>query len=61
MRKALRIIAVFAGTVSVVSVVILGFIYFEDISGRLNVFKNKIFDKISEKNNRSKDITTNDD
>ena len=49
MRKALRIVAVSAGIVSVVSAVILGCIYLEDITGHLKVYKTKLFKKINEK------------
>ena len=35
MRKALRIISIFAGIVSIVSAVILGWIYLEDIAGHI--------------------------
>lgn len=49
MRKALRIVAVSAGIVSVVSAVVLGCIYFEDITGQLKVYKTNLFKKINMK------------
>ncbi len=49
MRKALRIIAVSSGIISVVSMAILGFVYLEDILGHLNIFKDKLFKKIYDK------------
>ncbi len=42
MRKALRIVAISAGIVSVVSAVILGCVYFEDITGYIKKIKSKI-------------------
>lgn len=45
MKKALRIVALFAGIVNVVSVVVLGFIYLEDITKYLKVFKIKFHKK----------------
>lgn len=49
MRKALRIISISAGLISVVSAVILGFIYLEDIVGHIQKVKIKIADKINNK------------
>ena len=49
MRKALRIISATAGLISVVSAVILGFIYLEDMFGHINRVKIKIADKIGNK------------
>lgn len=46
MRKALRIIAVSAGIVSVVSAIMLGYIYLEDIAGQIKKVKTKIIDII---------------
>lgn len=48
MRKALRIVTISAGIVSVVSAVILGFIYLEDIVGYLNKVKTKVVSKIED-------------
>jgi hypothetical protein len=48
MRKALRIVTISAGIVSVVSAVILGFIYLEDIVGYLNKVKTKVVNKIED-------------
>lgn len=48
MRKALRIIAVSAGIVSVVSAVILGCVYLEDLLGYFKKFRSKISDRISD-------------
>ncbi len=48
MRKALRIIAVSAGIVSVVSAVVLGCIYLEDIAGHIKKVKTKISNKIND-------------
>ncbi len=50
MRKALRIIALSSGIISIVSMVVLCFIYLEDLTGHLNIFKNKLFKKLSERN-----------
>ena len=41
MRKALRIISITAGLISVVSAVILGFIYLEDVVGHIKNIKTK--------------------
>ena len=48
MRKALRIITISAGIVSVVSAVVLGFIYLEDIVGYLNKVNTKVVSKIED-------------
>ncbi len=48
MRKALRIIAIAAGIISILSTVILGFVYLEDFFGQINKIKSKISNKISE-------------
>ena len=46
MRKALRIISISAGIISVVSAVVLGYIYLEDIVGYIKKVKTKaIFSK----------------
>ena len=48
MRKALKIVAVSAGIVSVVSAVVLGCVYLEDIAGHIKKIKSKISNKISD-------------
>lgn len=48
MRKALRIISLSAGIVSVVSAVVLGCIYLEDIAGHIKKIKTKITNKIND-------------
>lgn len=48
MRKALRIISISAGIVSVVSAVVLGCIYLEDIAGHIKKVKTKITNKIND-------------
>lgn len=48
MRKALRIVSISAGIVSVVSAVILGYIYLEDIAGYINKTKTKLINKIED-------------
>ena len=47
MRKALRIISISAGIVSVVSAVVLGCIYLEDIVEHIKKVKTKITNKIN--------------
>ena len=48
MRKALRIVSISAGIVSVVSAVILGYIYLEDIAGYINKTKTKLINTIED-------------
>ena len=48
MRKALRIISISAGIVSVVSAVVLVCIYLEDIVGHIKKVKTKITNKIND-------------
>ena len=50
MRKALRIIAIASAIVSVLSTVILGCIYLEDMLGLIKNIKNKISNRIAERN-----------
>ena len=45
MRKALRIISLSAGIISIVSAVILGCIYLEDIFTQINKVKTKLTSK----------------
>ena len=47
MRKALRIIAVTSGIISVVSAIVLAFVYFEDIANQIKKIKDKISAKVS--------------
>ena len=47
MRKALRIIAVIAIVVAVAALVVLGFIYFEDIVAKVKSVMRKIKEKDS--------------
>ena len=49
MRKALRIISISAGIVSVVSAVVLGCIYLEDIAGHIKKVKTRLTSKINDK------------
>lgn len=49
MRKALRIVAISAGIVSVVSAVVLGCIYLEDIAGHVKKLKTKLTNKINDR------------
>lgn len=48
MRKALRIISLTAGIISVVSAVVLGCIYLEDMWGHLKRIKARITNRINE-------------
>lgn len=48
MRKALRIVTISAGIVSVVSAVVLGFIYLEDVVEYINKVKTKVTSKIED-------------
>lgn len=50
MRKALRIIAVSAGIVSLVSTVVLGFIYLEDVVKHVKKIKSKLSNKNADTN-----------
>ncbi len=45
MRKALRIISITTGIISVLSAVILGFIYLEDIVGHIKNIKTRFVNK----------------
>ena len=47
MKKALRILAIASGIVSIVSMVVLGFLYLEDIAGYAKSVKNRISGAIS--------------
>ncbi len=47
MRKALRIVAVSTGVVSLVSSTVLGCIYVKDIAGHLKKIRTKITNKIN--------------
>ncbi len=49
MRKALRIIIISTGIVSIVSTVILGCIYMEDIVRHVDIVKMRIKNKTSDK------------
>ena len=49
MRKALRIISMSAGIISVVSAVILGCIYLEDLRGQIQKVKTKLVGRANEK------------
>lgn len=49
MRKALRIISMSAGIISVVSAVILGCIYLEDLMGQIQKVKTKLVGRANEK------------
>ncbi len=51
MRKALRIIAVYAGIISVISTIILGSIYLEDILVYIKSTKDKLTNKAKDKKN----------
>lgn len=46
MKRALRIVAITAGLVSVISTVVLGCVYLEEMASNLKVYKDKIVDKI---------------
>lgn len=48
MKKALKIAAVSAGIVSVVSAVVLGCIYLEDIAGYLKKVKTKVTNRLND-------------
>lgn len=48
MRKALRIVTISAGIVSVVSAVVLGFIYLEDVVEYINKVRTKVTSKIED-------------
>lgn len=48
MRKALRIISLSAGIISIVSAVILGCIYLEDVFTHINKVKNKLSSKTND-------------
>ena len=50
MRKALRIIAIASAIISILSTVILGCIYLEDMLGLIKNVKNKISNRIAERN-----------
>lgn len=49
MRRALRIVAVSAGIVSMVSAIVLGCVYLEDIAGHIKKIKAKISNRICDK------------
>ena len=51
MRKALRIISISSGIISVVSAVILGCIYLEDVLGHIEKVKAKVTNKIDDRKN----------
>lgn len=50
MKKTLRTIAILSGIVCAVSAVILGWLYLEDLASNIVKVKNKITDKINERN-----------
>ncbi len=56
MRKALRIISISSGIISILSAVILGFIYLEDMAGCIKKIKNKIVGKIGDRASANQQI-----
>ena len=50
MRKVLRIISISTGIISVVSAVVLGCIYLEDIAGQIKKLKGRFTNRFNNKN-----------